>query len=162
MPCSYFATDCGEKIGRISRRAQWCSGGSDVIGGAATSLYGICVPSLIGGTTRICCDVNVSTSWAKATTSSYLVGIHEPPHRVRVGNRALPAREVVPHRVRIADEFVVEDVVVRRPVEHRFDRHRQSSLRDDDGALGAVALGATRRGFEVGRIGPSISTTALP
>ena len=31
---SYFATDFGENAGRISRRAQRCSGGSLLIGGA--------------------------------------------------------------------------------------------------------------------------------
>jgi len=34
--CSYFATACGAKNGRMSRRCQWCSGGSLLMGGAAT------------------------------------------------------------------------------------------------------------------------------
>ena len=34
-----------------------------------------------GGTTMMLRDVKTSCSWATATTSSYRVGIHEPPQR---------------------------------------------------------------------------------
>ena len=69
------ATDFGEKYGRISRRAQVCSGGSDVIGGAATS-----PPSWItnssassdgsgGGVTSTSREEKCSVSWATSWTS---------------------------------------------------------------------------------------------
>ncbi|CAB4731641.1 unannotated protein [freshwater metagenome] len=76
---SYSATLVWENQGSRRRRDQVCTGGSLVIGGSPSG-NGSGAPSG-ARITPTSAELKCSTSWAIATTSSYLVGIHDPPQR---------------------------------------------------------------------------------